>query len=61
MSIQKYYNTQDYREDQKVRNMGNFYPMIDGYPSDNQLSTKLIRELYDKHKNHRKPCCGVLE
>ena len=48
------------REDQKVTNKRNIYPMMDNvnpYP----LTTQSIRELYDKHKDHIKPCCGVLD
>jgi len=60
--IQRSYKMQEDFEDkekQKVRNKGHLYPMIDNVVP-YALTTEKIRELYDKHKTHVKPCCGVL-
>jgi len=61
--IQKSYNLQDDfedKEDQKVTNKRNLYPMIDNVDP-YELTTKIIREAYDRHAKHVKPCCGVLD
>jgi len=58
--IQRYFQIQeDLIEDQKTTNKAHIYPFIDNVEP-NPITTKKIRELYDKHKDHVKPCCGVL-
>jgi hypothetical protein len=61
--IQRSYRMQEDfedKEDQKVTNKGNLYPMIDDV-TPYTLTTQVIRALYYKHSKHIHPCCGVLD